>query len=295
LIEETLCLVRPLSATLRVDLELRFSPEGNWTVPGDFARLEKALFHLLSNAVKYNRPGGKVLLECAPVLAADPPAFRFSVQDTGPGISAGNLPRLFTPFDRLDMERSQGNVAGTGLGLALSKRMVERMGGQIGVASTLGKGSTFWIEMPLVENPGAPAFIRSPPAVVPASRTLLYMEDHPVNLRLITRIVARRPAIQLLPAGTVALGLEMARERQPDLILLDLHFPESDGGQVLAQLRADPRTAEIPVVMLDEGAPGKREQVAAAGACVFLTRPVEVRALLGVLDRFIDFPPEEAG
>jgi len=299
LVDEALSLARPLGVALQVELDLRSPLDRRWRVLANPHRLKQALFTLLSNAIKYNRPRGNVLVECAPAEAAYPPMFRFSVKDTGPGISAGNLTRLFTPFDRLDAERSRIHIVGTGLGLALSKRMVELMGGRIGVESALGEGSTFWIEVPLAEGPGAPlaenahSLVLIPQSETPRSRTLLYIEGGVSNLRLIKRIVARRPAIRLLSAGTIALGLAMAGEHRPALILLDLHLPGTDGGQVLAQFRANPRTCEIPVIMFGaDDPPGQREQMLTAGARAFLTKPVEVRALLGVLDQFVAFQPE---
>jgi PAS domain S-box-containing protein len=300
LITETLSLIGSLEGSLQLNVE-RASPLGcGWKVLADPQRLKQVLLNLLSNAIKYNRPGGKVIVEFAPIEAADPPAFRFSVQDTGPGISPEKLPRLFTPFDRLDAERTKTHIAGTGLGLALAKRMVELMGGRIGVESVVGEGSTFWVEVPLAESPVA-SLEQSAPILDPAleflnTRTLLYIEDNVSNLRLVTRILARRPAIQLLSAATGPLGLEMALEHRPDLILLDLNLPGLNGDEVLAELRADPRTSEIPVVMLTaDNRPATRERMLAAGTRAFLAKPVEVRALLGVFDQFIEFVPEAIG
>ncbi|MEA3210712.1 MAG: hypothetical protein QOE70_3769 [Chthoniobacter sp.] len=300
LIEETLCLVRPLGTTLRI--ELLAPSKGGWRVLADPQRLKQVLLNLLSNAIKYNRPDGSVTVECNLVPAADPPAFRFSVKDTGPGISADKLTRLFTPFDRLDAERSGNLIVGTGLGLALSRRMVELMGGRIGVESALGEGSTFWIELPVAKGLAAPLDqvalppIRHSPSLIHDPKTLLYIEDNASNLRLVTRILARRPAIRLLSAETGTLGLKMAREERPDLILLDLNLPDLNGDRVLERLRADPRTSGTPVVMLSaDDLPGQRELMLAAGARAFLTKPVEVRILLGVLDQFLELRPEEVG
>jgi CheY-like chemotaxis protein len=264
-------------------------------------RLKKVLFNLLSNAIKYNRPGGEVILECAPAEGGDRPMFRFCVKDTGIGISAESLSRLFTPFDRLDVEHTRIHSVGSGLGLALSKRMIELMGGRIGVESARGKGSTFWIEIPWAESPGAllvekdSSLIPDPQSTMQDSKTLLYIEDDLSLLRLMTRIVARRPAIRLLSAASSAMGVEIARERRPDLVLLDLRLPDSNGTEVLKLLRSDPRTSEIPVVVLADNTPEQREQMLSAGARVFLSRPVEVRAILGAIDRFIEFQPENVG
>jgi hypothetical protein len=220
------------------------------------------------------------------------------VTDSGVGLSPDKLARLFNPFDRLGAEQTR--VEGTGLGLALSKRMIEHMGGTLGVESVPGTGSTFWIELPRVEPPAeAEEHAVSDDRHVPAEpdsplgkRVLLYIEDNPANIRLVTRILARRPEIELLCAESGAIGLAMAREHRPDLILLDLHLPDSHGEKVLAELRHQSPTAEIPVVMLTADAqPGKREQLLAAGARAFVTKPLEVRALLRVIDQSLELTP----
>jgi CheY-like chemotaxis protein len=221
------------------------------------------------------------------------------VTDTGAGLSADRLARLFHPFERLGAEQTE--VEGTGLGLVLARRMVEHMGGTLGVESVVGEGTTFWIELPTAEAPveheetvgdAIPAF---GPEVPADARVLLYIEDNPSNVRLVTRILARRPGIQLLCAETGALGLKMAREHRPDLILLDLHLPDSHGSKVLARLAADPRTGAIPVVMLSADAvPGIRTEMLAAGARAFMTKPLDVRNFLAVTDKFLELEPAEA-
>jgi PAS domain S-box-containing protein len=292
-VEEALALVRPLAAERDVAL-------GNLvcdrSVLIDRQRFKQVVLNLLSNAIKYNRQGGRVTLAAEETEGGK---LRLAITDNGLGIAAADTCKVFTAFERLGVA---AKVEGIGLGLVISKRLVELMGGRIGVESAPGEGSTFWIEVPLAENPVAQLAqnalppIQHPKSEALDSRTLLYIEDNLSNLRLITRIVARRPAIQLLTAATGALGLKMAREHRPDLVLLDFRLPDINGDQVLAGLRADPRTSEIPVVMLSADAlPGKREQMLAAGARAFLTKPVEVRTFLGVLDQLLEFPAEEAG
>jgi len=221
------------------------------------------------------------------------PAIRFSITDTGLGLSPEKLGRLFQPFDQLGAEQTR--VEGTGLGLTVAKRMVEHMGGMLGVQSVEGTGSTFWIELPRtepyagVEEPAGPELpTMEEPISATGKHVLLYIEDNAANIRLIKRVIARRPEIEMLCAETGALGLQSAREHRPDLLLLDLHLPDSDGAKLLMQLRHDPRTADIPVIMLTADAQARtRERLLAAGADAFVTKPIEVRALLAAVDQFL--------
>ncbi len=182
-------------------------------------------------------------------------------------------------------------VEGLGLGLAISERLVALMGCRMGVESALGKGSTFWIEAPPAETSAA-RLDGSAPRSIRHARTLLYVEDDLSHLRLISLILARRPAIRLLSAATGALGLKMAREHLPDLIVLDPSRADSHGVQALAALRADPRTSQIPVVILCGDAPPAELARSLAGpACVFLTKPLDVRVLLRMLDQVLERRP----
>jgi len=177
---------------------------------------------------------------------------RIYVADTGSGIAKDYLSKLFQPFERLGAV--QTGVEGTGLGLALSKGLAEAMGGTIGVMSEVGKGSTFWLELSLVEGPkaldGDAGFSALQSLHVDSNRTVLYVEDNLSNVRLMEDIFAIRPGIKLVTAMQGQLGLDLAREHRPDLIFLDLHLPDLAGDQVLAGLRSDPRTRTIPVVMI---------------------------------------------
>jgi CheY-like chemotaxis protein len=252
------------------------------------------LLNLLSNAVKYNRFGGAVAVSCGEV---DGTRLRISVADTGPGIHPEQMGRLFTPFDRLDAGQSE--VEGTGIGLTLSKSLAEVMGGALVVESIVGQGSTFAIELPRVEGPVERyERLRSEPdrgaePTVPGGersngrrvRTVLHIEDNPSNLKLIERILAQRDDIVVVSAMQGRLGVELARQHHPTLILLDLHLPDVNGEQILKRLREDPVTQSIPVIMVSADAtPGQVQRLLAAGATAYLTKPLDVAKLLRVVD-----------
>jgi signal transduction histidine kinase/CheY-like chemotaxis protein len=261
-VAETVSLIRPLADQHQV---LLVNPPLSCAshVQGDRQRLKQILLNLLSNAVKYNRQGGRVELECGP---GDDGRLRIQVVDTGPGIAAEAMGQLFVPFERLGNEQS--GVEGAGLGLPLSRRLAEAMGGTLDVASELGQGSSFWVELPVAEGPVQRAERQQelpPPVPAPSepevAMTVLYIEDNLSNLQLVERVLSRRPGVRLISAMRPQLGLDLAAEHDPDLVLLDLHLPDMPGQEVLRRLRAEPRTAEVPVVILSADArptPGRR-------------------------------------
>jgi signal transduction histidine kinase len=284
-IEAALELTEPLARRQQVRL-VSESVEQLYVL-ADNQRLKQVIVNLIVNAVKYNRRAGSVS-----VVARQPTAglVRIEVTDTGPGLEASALSRLFVPFERLDAEAD--GVEGTGLGLALSKSMVEGMGGRIGVHSEVGAGSTFWIELRQAEAPelsdSAP---EAPAAVSPVEYTgtcrLLYIEDTLTNIRFVEAVLRRRPSVQLIPAMMGRLGLELAREHEPDLILLDLHLPDLSGEDVLTRLRQEEHTRQIPVVVLTADATDAgRTPALESLANGFVTKPIGVQTLLELVDRY---------
>src|SRR5690606_17167223 len=259
----------------------------------DRQRLAQVLLNLLSNAVKYNRAGGRVSIYCDQIASPEGvEQVRIAVRDTGPGIPADKIDRLFVPFERLGAEQS--HVEGTGLGLALSKRLVEAMGGSISLETVEGRGSTFQVTLERIESPTA----QVTPALTATRETrgagsgqpakLLYVEDNLPNLTLIEAILADRPEIELLPALQGQMGIYLAVEHRPDLILLDLHLPDLQGEEVLARLRADERTRDIPVVVVSADATAvSLQRLLAAGAAAYLTKPIDVGEFLSTVDRFL--------
>ena len=287
LIADCLILVRPQAEARRLSVSAPpgGDPRQAWA---DRMRLKQVLLNLLSNAVKYNRTGGQVLVH----VEDEDSHWRLCVDDTGPGLDAAQQARLFVPFERLDADRSA--VEGTGIGLALSMRLVELMHGQIGVDSEVGRGSRFWVRLP---KAGVP--VRPPAAVLPAPAPaddaelsaaqrleLLCIEDNPVNLQVLEHMVALRPRWRLRAASTPTSGLALARARRPRLILLDIHLPEMDGWSVMKVLREDPATCDIPVVAVSAHAmPADLARGRAVGFADYLTKPLDLRHLLEVLDR----------
>ena len=277
-------LVRPQAAARR--LTVSHDVEETEFVTADRQRLQQVLLNLLSNAVKYNREGGSITV----TSSGDNGHRRISVRDTGPGIAPAMLERLYTPFDRLGADR--GATEGTGLGLALTKRLVEAMHGRLHVESVVGEGTTFSVDLPpgappaeetlVAADGGSPAAADTPPR----RATLLYIEDNAANLHLVERIVSRRPGLTLMSAMQGSRGLELARDHRPQVILLDLHLPDLDGAEVLARLRQDASTRDIPVVILSADAtPGQVTRLLAQGATAYLTKPLDVHELLSLLDR----------
>ncbi len=283
LVTESVRMVQPLAVARGIRIENRCDDTADLHLYADPLRARQVLINLLTNGVKYNRPSGAVTIACAP---GDADTWRISVIDTGPGIPADRHRDVFTPFSRLGAEATE--IEGTGIGLSISRELMTRMGGAIGFSSRLGQGSTFWVAFPSAPGPSAV----SPAAIAGLKgRTLLYVEDDIANLRLMEGILKRVPGITLTTAPTGALGLDSARRRRPDLIVLDINLPDLSGFEVLARLRENPATMTIPAIALSADAvPATIERAYAAGFAAHLIKPVDLDDLVAEVNRALGSP-----
>lgn len=287
-IADAVSLTSPLANQWDVEVSWRIRAPEDVCVTADRQRLRQVLINLLSNAVKYNRKGGSVTV----AVEVSGGSARIDVTDTGPGIPVEMQDRLWSAFDRLGAERSA--VEGTGLGLSLSKHLVEAMGGAMTVDSRMGEGATFSVELPVDRSLPVPTTqegVPEPPPPTPRNgrHLVLYIEDSPTNLRLVQMLTERRGDIGLVTAIDGESGLGLAKAERPVLILLDLHLPDMTGEEVLARLRADPDTNDIAVVILSADAtPSEIDRMLAAGAQDYLTKPIDVQAFFLLLDRIYE-------
>ncbi|MDO8412897.1 MAG: ATP-binding protein [Gallionellaceae bacterium] len=273
-------------------LNIIFPADCPYYVQADRTRLMEVLINLLSNALKYNCEQGSIIVDC---VAHDAEHIIISVKDTGAGLPEEKVEQLFQPFNRLGQE--QGREEGTGIGLAISKRLVEAMGGSIGVVSTPGVGSMFWIELNAAQAtralPGSElaALTQTQSRADMSARTLLYVEDNVANLKLVEQLVARRPDLRMLSASDGHMGIAVARTHQPDVILMDINLPGLNGLEVMKILNTDPLTAHIPIVALSANAiPRDVETGLQAGFFRYLTKPIKVHEFMDTLDVVLEFP-----
>ncbi len=269
-------------------IHLHFHPfDSTWFVNADRTRVIQVLINLLTNAIKYNSEQGTVKVECAERV---PGRIRISVRDSGMGLPHEKLLQLFQPFNRLGQEI--GTKEGTGLGLVVAKRLVELMGGCIGVESTVGVGSEFWFELPRVVATQAPTEKTMPdvpnPQALPdaALRVLLYVEDDPANLMLVEQVIAdHSQGVRMLSARDANLGIALARIHLPDVILMDINLPGISGINAMHILRLDPATAHIPIIAISANAmPRDIERALEAGFFKYVTKPIKVGEFMNTLD-----------
>jgi protein-histidine pros-kinase len=271
-------------------IRMIFPHHTNLYVQADRTRLKQVVLNLLSNAVKYNRDMGVVVVDCTIV---DGGMVRITIQDTGQGLRPDQIESLFEPFNRLGQESS--GQEGTGIGLVVTKRLVELMNGRIGVSSSPGTGSVFWIELAVTDAPvTAKAAIEAasaprPPTPLPAEEgappMLVYVEDNPANLRLVEETLRFRPDVRLLTATNGTSGLELIRASQPRVVLLDMNLPDLGGLEIRRRLRADPATAQVPVIAISANAMQNDINAALdAGFFRYITKPIDIDDLNEALD-----------
>jgi len=295
-LEEAVDLIQPLATERSVNLFTPSENEKDIFVLADHQRLKQVLINLLNNGVKYTLPHGAVMVSCKQVGER----MRLAVHDTGVGIAADKLARVFTPFDRLGAEQS--GIEGTGLGLALSQRLVRAMRGTIGVESLEGQGSTFWLELVRAESPlkttpdRCSAVARPKRGGAVKHRSVLYIEDNLSNLTLIEQLLRESAGVHLLTAMQGRIGLDLARQHSPDLILLDLNLPDMPGWEVLAELQGSEATRRIPTVVVSADATeGQFKRLIDAGARNYITKPIDVTQFYQMMEETASIQEEYVG
>jgi CheY-like chemotaxis protein len=289
-IGESVAMLLPLAGQANISFNVDPKSIESSHVMADVQRLKQVAINLLSNGVKYNREGGQVDISCESTPEGKT---RILFKDTGRGIASEDREKLFTPFQRLDADSQ--NIEGSGLGLVLSRNLVEAMGGTLTMESVLGEGSTFIIELPTAsslveafESTAAPCRDQVPVESGKSSYSVLCIEDNMANLHLVTHILASRPELKLMTAMQGSVGLDLARQHRPDLILLDLDLPDISGKEVLAKLRENEITRNIPVIMVTADATRPQaEFVMAAGAQAYMTKPLDVQEFLATIERIL--------
>jgi CheY-like chemotaxis protein len=279
------------------DIKVTFTPfEIPYSVIADRTRVKQVIINLLSNAIKYNKPGGTVNVSCC---LSPPNAIRIIVRDSGNGLAPEQLEQLFQPFNRLGQEANPEQ--GTGIGLVVCKRLVELMNGSIGMESTVGEGSVFWVELQQTTGPQIIAQTSGLTTVVEVSEkdgtheySLLYVEDNPANMMLVEDLIARRDDIRFFSARDALRGIEIARTSLPDVILMDINLPGISGLDALKILSEDPKTKHIPIVALSANAvPRDIEIGLEAGFFRYLTKPIKVNEFMATLDMTLKYAKEQ--
>ncbi len=294
IVDETLSIVKPLAWPRNISLSAEEIPAAA-IVWADRQRLQQVLLNLVSNAIKYNRSDGTVVVRCHEDNSGAAPCWRLEISDTGAGVPEDKRAKLFQPFERLGADKSE--VEGTGLGLAVSKRMMEAMGGEIGLEPhEIGVGSTFWVNLPALTDEkeahsheiAADSMRKAASTPQPTLRKVLYIEDNSANFHLVKSALERIPGLTLLSAEKAMPGLQMARDEQPQLILLDLDLPDLSGEEALVQLQADERTAGIPIFVVSADATALTiERLRRAGVRDYFTKPLDVRPFMAAVSEVL--------
>jgi len=282
---ECLSMVHSLTDDRNIKVENNIGEAGNIFVKADGTRLKQVLLNIVSNAIKYNQLGGSIQVDC---IETSDKTLKISIKDTGIGIAKEKHAEVFSPFSRFNEEALE--VEGTGIGLAVSKRLIEVMNGSIGFNSEAGKGSVFWIELPLVDRVKKVKEQKSDEegcsaVVIDGKNKLLYVEDNPANIRLMEKIVSNYHDLELLIAVNAEEGIDVARKQLPDIILMDINLPGMNGFDALKKLKLDELTKKIPVIALSAAATKKdKERGAEAGFCCYLTKPFNVNEMMAEIN-----------
>jgi len=288
IVADTFKLMQPFADERGITMITQCAPGHPEFAMADPQRLRQILLNLASNGIKYNRPQGSLTFSCCRV-GTD--RLQIQVRDTGNGLSEEQMGRLFRPFDRLGAERS--SIEGTGLGLVLCQKLAEAMQGSLSVTSTQGFGSVFSVELGLGEEPTIPSITTQDPATLTAKPSLrkhkiLCIEDNPSNLQLIEAIFSQRPNIELLESIQGRIGIDLARQHCPSVILLDIHLPDISGHEVLKSLKENPETSSIPVIAVSADATDAQiDRIMALGATRYLTKPIDVSKFIGTVDEIL--------
>ena len=290
IVSEACALMRPLAATYNIFIDESAACLEHRHILADRQRLQQVLLNLLSNAIKYNHPDGRVRVYAS---AASSDCLRIAVEDTGPGITAEDQEKLFSPFERLNADRT--GVEGTGLGLVMAQRLVTAMGGHLILESVPGEGTRFFVDLPLAPSPEQTfaqhpirGFETEPSRAGGRGATVLSIEDNLSNLRLLEVLLRSRAGITLLSAMQGSVGLDLARHHEPDLILLDLNLPDLSGQEVLTRLQASALTRDIPVIVLSADATYSQiERLKRVGAKAYLTKPLDVTEFMETLNALL--------
>jgi CheY-like chemotaxis protein len=290
--EEMMDIINPLAIKNEIDVKLVYSSINQLFVSVDRQSFKQILLNLLNNAIKYNKAGGSVEIKTESITDKKAAFIRISISDTGVGINQEDISKLFIPFERISAYNTQ--IEGTGLGPSVVKKLVEALGGTCGVESVIGKGSTFWFEVPKAKNPKE-RYEKSEMTneliseLNEKSGTLLYIEDNLSNIELVEQIITtKRPHIKLITNMTGNETINLAIKHKPDLILLDLNLPDIDGSEVLKLILVNDKTKDIPVVILSaDGMQHQVEKLIKLGAKKYLTKPLEVKEFIKVIDEII--------
>ncbi|MCK5444365.1 MAG: PAS domain-containing protein [Rhodospirillaceae bacterium] len=291
ILDECLSLITPMADARGIKIIVEDGVSKSGHIRADHTRFKQSLLNLMSNAVKYNREKGSITIDCKPTLDD---MLHISVTDTGEGISSDDFEDLFAPFNRLSAENS--DIEGTGIGLTITKQLIERMNGHIGVRSEVGKGSTFWIKLPLAEEKHFDTVASGPKALDQVvkqlpdiSGTVLYVEDNPANLQLMELIIDRVDGLSMISAHNAELGIELAKSKKPNLIILDINLPGMDGFQALKRLTALEEIKNTPIIALSANATSKDiEKGIKAGFRKYLTKPILVEEVVDTIKELLE-------